>query len=116
MLEQRWTLLGLDQCVHGLYETEALAQSALDNLDFNLGWEVAPILVNTTPPDARTEELIEELNEAWEESGTVNLHLSKGIKFYEQPINERYQLLIDMVKRQGVFDPKNAEPISDINV
>lgn len=110
-MEDAWTVMSMDECIHGVYESKEAAELAIANTVFNFGLEAVPIKVNRTPEDQRTQELREELEEAWLSSGTTKIHLSKGIKFYESTTNERYQLLIDMIKGQGVFDPKNMREI-----
>lgn len=110
---ERWSIMSIDESIIGVFETKEQAQSVIDKSEFDLGVKAVKIIVNDTPPDARTEELKEEIRAAYKAKRIMNLHISKGIRFYEQPINERLQFLLDMINGTGVF--QKSEVIDNID-
>lgn len=108
---ERWSVMSLDESIIGVFDTEEDAQNCIDTTEFDLGLKVVKIKVNDTPADSRTEELMEEIREAYVAKGIINLHVSKGIRFYEQPINDRLQLLLDIIRGTGVFQSSEVASI-----
>ena len=80
------------------FDTKELAEAYLNADELTaMMFEVQEINYNDTPPDEHTEVLKARLYELFETKEIANIHMSKGPKFFEMSINERYQFMIDLI-------------------
>ena len=105
---EKWGVVAMDETLLGVSDTKEQAQGYIDSQMFDLGMKVVTVKIDDTPPDERTEELKSLIEEAYERHGVVNLHISKGVKFYEQPINDRLEMVLRLIEERG-------EPVENID-
>lgn len=93
-----WGIVSLDECLLSVHYTREDAEHVLEKYDeIMLDCRIVEVKVNDTPPDARTVELEEKIRTIFEEKNIKHIHFSKGISFYEKPINERLSYFIDIL-------------------
>jgi hypothetical protein len=96
-----WALIEIgDTVMGGVFNTQEEAQNAKENLSyFGDMLEVREIELNEEPLDEEGEELKLRLKELLKD--TVHFHMSKGPKFYELSLKERYRFLINTLTTKG---------------
>lgn len=116
-MKKMWAHISLDECIVQIFETEKEARITLEEL----GWlgslsEVREINVNDDPPSGDLDELNELIQTRWKENNIKALRFSKGIKFYEQNIYDRYKLVYDSMDLDRIKNlPENTELDSCLN-
>lgn len=104
-----FALVGLDGEVFLTHEDRAQLQEYNDRNGFGM-YNIVEMNYNDDPMTERGEKLSARIEETFGKDLIKNLHLNKGVKFYEMHIDDRLQMISVIIHQEGAFSLENTEP------
>ncbi len=103
-----FALVGIDGEVHSVVTDRQQLVDFLANQEFSLGEEIVEFEYNDEPMTERGKELAEKIQGLIKD--VRKIHMNKQIGFYEIHVDERLQMIYDMLTQTGSY--AEAEPFS----